>query len=144
MKSRTEGEIRPLSESIQSALILAESAANLLEKHVVGRDPEPVYTAAAALIEAGLTILWDIDRHQCRRVYLLTEHRHQAIHEALFTAADALKAVVQHDNNPPETQAIATLVRNLLNEREELIDPVTLEASGFAVNLRSWGADDHG
>ena len=131
-----------MRESIQSALILAESATGRLERHVSQQDQNPIEKAAADLLEAGLTLLLDSGRKDCPRLYLLTEQRHQELHHTLVTAKHALELVISETSLPDGVAAVLELVQANLASREELIDHCTMSRAGFVVQLRSWDSEE--
>jgi hypothetical protein len=130
------------SERTQAALILAESATGLLERHVGQHDQDPIEKAAAALLEAGLTLLLDKSRKDCPRLYLLTEQRHQELHHTLYTAKHALGLVIGEPDLPDGVAAVLELVQANLASREEFIDHCAMRRGGFVVQLRSWDNEE--
>ena len=114
MSTSNQGEIRPISDRIESALILAESAVSLLERNQLATEP-----AADALIQAGLILLG-----KSGSTCLVPDQVHAELLAAIFNSKNALHLALGADDLGDGAGAVVVLVRDLMDAWSERFDSI--------------------
>ena len=111
MTTPNQGENRPFSDRIDAAVILAESATAILEKHPTD---DAIETSAHALIRAGVGLL-----SIAEEVYLIDGREQARLYDALCNARDALDLALADDGMADGPGAVVRLVHDSLDRWQE-------------------------
>jgi hypothetical protein len=132
MNTPSMGAIRPSAESIEQAILLAESATGILERNPA---PNTSRTAAAALIEAGTALLWNQGKENCGAVYLIPDRLHADLFNEIEIASHALSLAMASDGMSDGAEAVIGLVRDSLENIIRQIDISNLDKAGLCVDF---------